>query len=242
MEICLLFVIVMVCVLAVVAVNWLRRGDSDQSEEIPDNQSDTDHLLDWMLRGIREDSDIWDGNSAKSTDGNYILVWRDGALGENGRYLLSHQNNTLCFGDMVSPAYGGGAVADNGVFVLADCTGGLTSRFYAFLKDGARIMERSFRALPQRTGISKSGKYAVVQMASAPSKKDGGALVFFDLTTCMESWRITPDTGWADSYEFDDERAELKLVDRKYGTFRYSYEDGTFPGFGKMGAQTDTAR
>jgi len=119
-------------------------------------------------------------------------------------------------------------VSNNGSFIVMDCTGGLTSTFYAFNMNGIKIIEVAFRALPYDTGLSTAGAYAVVQMGNAPSETDGSKLIFFDLVNQREMWRVYPETGRADSYEFDDQKEELILINRDLGKFRYSYLDGDF--------------
>lgn len=163
---------------------------------------------------------------AKSTDGAYRLTWSGGHNDEPGRYALSHRNIQLCSGNLVRPSEG--KVAGNGTFILTDCTGGLTSRFYGISSDGTQIVECAFRALPLNIGISESGNYAVVQLCNAPSKEDGGALVFFDLISGTVRWKRGLETGWADSYRFDDARQELGLSHSTFGVFRYSFENGEF--------------
>jgi len=174
---------------------------------------------------INLENDLWLSHS-KSEVGNFILAWKQGAYNEMGEYLLSHQNTTLCSGTMIRPDHG--QVSNNGTFVLMDCTGGLTSTFHAFNKDRTKIMECGFRALPFSIGISSNGSYAVAQMCNAPSKSDSSVLVFFDLTNRKECWRKSLETGWSDSYRFNDELGELIVLDDKFGAFRYSYENGIF--------------
>lgn len=163
---------------------------------------------------------------AKSTDGAYRLTWSGGHNNELGRYVLSHRGIQLCSGNLVRP--GEGQVAGNGTFILTDLTGGLTSRFYGFTSDGTQIVECVFRALPFNIGISESGNCAVVQLCNAPSKEDGGVLVFLDLISGRVRWKRGMETGWADSYKFDDVRQELGLSYSKFGVFRYSFENGEF--------------
>ena len=167
------------------------------------------------------------GEYAESTDGTYRLTWSELFRGEPGGYVLKRGNSKLCSGKLARPS--GGKVARNGTFILAAT--GRTFRVYGFSSDGEQILNRAFRAWPCSTGISDSGKYAVVQLASAPSKEakeDGGALVFLDLTTGKVRWKRKPETGWAASYRFDDMNRKLGLVYEQYGTFAYSYEDGRF--------------
>lgn len=166
------------------------------------------------------------GYCAQSMDGTYRLTWSAFYHNDPGRYVLTHRNTELCSGKLVRPDLG--QVAGNGNFILTDYTGGLTSRFYGFSSDGTPIVECAFRALPFSTGISESGNYAVVQLCNAPSKEDGGALVFFDLINGRIRWRTGPETGWADSYWFDDAHKELGLSHSKFGMFRYSLENGDF--------------
>ena len=224
MECVLLFIVIFVLV-AIGVISLIKKINGEGADR-SDPSITVESSLNYMPDGwIQLEDDLWLSHS-KSEKGDFILAWSSGAYDENGKYLLSHRNTTMCSGNMAQPAYGN--VADNGTFVLMDCTGGLTSRFYAFTPEGTKIMECAFRALPFSTGVSASGSYAVVQTCNAPSETDGCALVFFDLVNRKECWRIGPDTGWSDAYRFDDELAELVLVHRKFGSFRYSYENGEF--------------
>ena len=44
-----------------------------------------------------------------------------------------------------------------------------------------------------------------------PPKKYGGALVFLDLTTGEVQWKKKSETGWSESYWFDDMERKLGL-------------------------------
>ena len=178
-------------------------------------------------RGIDLDLIERVGEYAESTDGTYRLTWSDLYRGEPGGYVLKRGNSKLCSGKLAHPS--GGRLAMNGTFILVAT--GRTFRVYGFSSDGEKILNLAFRAWPYSTGISDSGKFAVVQLASASSKeakKDGGALVFLDLTTGKVRWKRKPETGWAESYRFDDLNRKLGLVYERYGMFEYSYEDGRF--------------
>ena len=168
------------------------------------------------------------GEYAESTDGTYRLTWSELFRGEPGGYVLKRGNSKLCSGKLARP--NDGKVARNGTFILADWgpPAALKSRIYGFSSDGEQILKYEFRANAISTGISDNGKYAVVQLANAPSKEDGGALVFLDLTTGEIQWKKKPETGWAESYWFDDMERKLGLVYEQFGTFEYSYEDGRF--------------
>jgi hypothetical protein len=72
---------------------------------------------------------------------------------------------------------------------------------------------RHFKAIIFSLGISKCGRYAVVQTCNA-SSEDGNILSVMDLQTKTILFSVTPSTGWASRYKFtvgDDGRL-LSLV------------------------------
>jgi hypothetical protein len=172
------------------------------------------------------------GPYAESPNGKYTLVWSDsdpsaGVGGyrqsEYGSYALVHNDAVVCTGKLERP--NDGKVANDGTFVLADWRfgDGLKSRLHGFSSDGQEILRHEFSANMFNTGLSDTGKYAVAQLANSPSE-DGGCLAFFDLSEGEVLWKKVPETGWADSYRFDEERRKISLVYKNIGTYEYSYE------------------
>jgi len=172
------------------------------------------------------------GPYAESQNGEYTLVWSDsdpsagvGGYRERGHgsYALVHNDAVVCTGKLERP--NDGKVANNGTFVIADwCFGGsLKSRLHGFLSSGQQILRSEFSANMFNTGLSNTGEYAVAQLASSPTE-DGGCLAFFNLSEGKLLWKKVPETGWAESYRFDDERYKIGLVYKRFGTYEYSYE------------------
>lgn len=172
------------------------------------------------------------GTYVESPDGEYILVWSDsdpvagvGGYRQSGHgsYALVHNNAVICHGKLQRP--NDGKVAKDGTFILADwCFGdALKSRIFGFSVDGQEILRHEFSANAFNTGICETGKYAIIQLANSPSE-DGGCLALFDLWSGKLLWKKIPETGWANSYRFDDTRRKIGLIYDKFGVYEYSYE------------------
>lgn len=169
------------------------------------------------------------GPSIESSNGRYKLVWMDADASSStggyrtsgkGKYALVEGESILTQGSLERP--NDGKVADNGIFILADWRfgEGLKSSFHAFYPDGRPIGEWNFSANMLNTGISISGKFAIAQLANS-SSDDGGCLVLFDLVAGKLLWKKLPESGWANTYEFDETNQRLRLC---YGGGRkYSY-------------------
>jgi hypothetical protein len=172
----------------------------------------------------------------KSPNERYTIAWsdatNDGAHGGArtsglGRYLLLESDTILVTGRMERP--NDGRVANNGTFILNDWgfDSGLSGTFGAFTVDGQKIVSRNFKANLYNNGLSSSGRWAVCQTCNSPDEHDSSLLTVFDLAegNVISSWQ--PTSGWASSYEFDEERKEISLNYPKLGIFRYAF-DGDF--------------
>jgi hypothetical protein len=172
------------------------------------------------------------GSYTESQNGEYTLVWSDtdpsaGVGGYrpsgHGAYALLHNDTVVCTGKLERP--NDGMVANNGTFILSDwCFGGdLKSRLHGFQSDGREILRHEFSANMFNTGLSDTGKYASAQLANS-SSEDGGCLALFDLSEGKLLWMKAAETGWADSYRFDDENRRIILVYNKLGSYKYSFD------------------
>jgi len=117
-----------------------------------------------------------------------------------------------------------GRVADNGTFVLNDWMfgEGLKGTFYAIDRQGNVVTRKLFQANLFNNGISSDGRFAVCQTCNSDNA-DSGILCFFDLLAGAILWAKPPESGWADSYEFDVEKELLYLVYMDVGKFVYNF-------------------
>ncbi len=152
------------------------------------------------------------GNSAKSPNGELLLVWRDewaaGHSSTKGPFYLFTGATELCKGRLQRP--NGGQVAENGSFVFCDWlfTDRLASAFYAFDYTGRILIEKKFRANLFNASISQDGAYAACQTAVNPASKHSELLTLFNLRSRAEVWHLKP-AFWPETYEFDIPRSEL---------------------------------
>ena len=178
--------------------------------------------------------DFW-GFSSKSINGKYTLTWSTDSLRQessdahpldNITYSLAEDGEIVLKGRLNRPEYG--KVADNGNFILTySPIDGSLCAVRAFDKKGNILVEHNINAFVLENEISQNGRYAVSQCCNSDSKKDNGALIFFDLESHKINWKKRPETGWAASYSFDCENCLLFLNYPKYGQFRYTF-DGEF--------------
>lgn len=170
------------------------------------------------------------GPCSKSSNGQYVLAWCDanesGMQGGHrskghGQYLLFEDGRVIAEGKMARP--NDGKVADNGTFILNDWGfgDGLKGTFCAFDKSGQPLIARKFKANLYNNGLSPDARFAVCQTCNADST-DGATLAIFDLTKRAESTSWSPESGWADFYQFGPDVDTLCLGYRKFGCFRYS--------------------
>lgn len=177
------------------------------------------------------------GQFKKSPSGEWIVGWSDndseGSSGGNresgqGRYILYNtiEKKLVLQGKLERP--NSADVANNGSFSVEDWHFGseLSGTFYVFSCSGDELVRRSFSANILNSAISKNGQLAVCQTANAHSGNDGNLLVGFRIRDGDEVFATNPFTGWAESYEFDEEGSKFGVVIKGVGTFFYD-SDGT---------------
>lgn len=182
-------------------------------------------------RFVRIESLDFFGSFSLSKNGKYTVAWSDsdresgvGGFREEGEgpFVLGENGIVILEGKLQRPH--DGKVANNGNFILNDWMFGerLQGTFYAFDKTGRQLVKHHFTANFYNNGLSNDGRYAVCQLAHSNSS-DGGTLAFFDIEQGQLLWQKIPESGWANSYEFDVERKELLLRYREIGAFRYNF-------------------
>ncbi|VVE33931.1 tetratricopeptide repeat protein [Pandoraea sputorum] len=159
------------------------------------------------------------------SDGNGKGGFREGG---NGRVVLVDQqaDNVLheltCFARPTDAA-----VADPGTYIVLDSGFGsaLQGDIVALDIEGHERFRRRYNANVFNLGLSKCGRYAAIQTASAPND-DGNLLEILDLDSGAAVFGTSPVTGWADKYSFKvDAKGRLAalIVEHKHlGRFRYS--------------------
>ncbi|THK41049.1 hypothetical protein E8Q33_10970 [Methylophaga sp. SB9B] len=184
---------------------------------------------------IRISSINFFGPFKDSPSGEWIVGWSDsdpeGTTGGHresghGRYVLYNtvEKELVLQGKLERP--NSADVANNGSFSIEDWHFGseLSGTFYVFSCTGDEIIKRKFSANILNSAISNNGLLAVCQTANAPSGSDGNLLTGYSVKEGHEAFSITPLTGWAEAYEFDEEKSEFGAVLKSIGTFFYSSE------------------
>lgn len=106
------------------------------------------------------------------------------------------------------------AVSDAGSYIVKDCGFGSTLQgdVVAVGVDGRERYRKRYSANIFNLGLSKCGRYAVVQTANAPSE-DGNLLEVLDLERSCAAFSVQPSTVWADGYSFDvDSDGQLRAL------------------------------
>jgi tetratricopeptide (TPR) repeat protein len=181
------------------------------------------------------------GEFSQSSNGIFLLAWRDRhyQVDENnytskvgGDYYLFENENLIVEGHLSRP--NDGKISDNGTFILNDWDEAIAQcgTFLSFDKAGNLILARKFKANLLNNGLDDSGKYAVCQTCNAEFDNDSGRLVVFSLEDASEISNSIPESGWANSYEFEIQQSIVKLVYStqsafSYGVFAYGF-DGAF--------------
>ena len=168
------------------------------------------------------------GSFARSPNGRYTLIWRDGTgthggARENGegRYLLLDEGMLIVDGRMQRP--NDGKVANSGIFILNDWrfSSDLIGTFWAFRHDGSLIFSRTFTANLFNNGLSENGMLACCQTCNS-STDDSGKLTIFDLVAGRETSNSVAESGWAQEYEFVAGTSAIQLCYlHGRGSFRY---------------------
>ena len=173
------------------------------------------------------------GQFKKSPSGEWVVGWSDydqkGNIGGcrecgHGSYILYNtiKKNLVLQGKLERP--NSADVANNGSFSVEDWHFGsaLSGTFYVFSCSGNELIRKKFSANILNSAISDNGLMAVCQTANAYSGNDGNRLVGFRIKEGDAVFSITPSTGWAGSYEFDEENSRFGVVLKGVGTFFYS--------------------
>ena len=171
------------------------------------------------------------GQCATSPNGRFALLWRDHAIinesYRGGRYLLIDDGRVVVDEEMARPQ--DGKITDGGVFILNDSGPGdeLSGTFRAFAPDGRALLTRFFAANLYNNGLSGDGRLAVCQTCNAPDSPDSNILCVFDLAEGREVACWTPESGWANGYEFPASGDRVRMLRRDREPIDYSL-DGTF--------------
>jgi hypothetical protein len=171
------------------------------------------------------------GSYRLSKSRKWAIAWRDsdpaagvGGHGDAGlgEYVLAElgAGTVASHGWMARP--NNGSVADNGSFSLADWHFGssLSGTFSVFDGNGISIVTKELSANILASGVSRSGKLAFCATANSPSA-DGNKIYLFDLDAKTELFCASPKVGWADRYEFDENRGFLIAEVTGVGKFTY---------------------
>jgi hypothetical protein len=168
------------------------------------------------------------GQCAQSPDGRFTLLWRDRYFLndklQGGRYVLIDNGRLVLDEAMARPQ--DGKVAIGGVFILNDCGSSeeLAGTFHAFAPDGCEILARHFIANLFNNGLSDDGRLAVSQTCNAPGSPDSSVLCVFDLVAGQEAASWSPQSGWADAYEFPAGGDRVRMLRRDRAPIDYSLQ------------------
>lgn len=182
-----------------------------------------------------DDRDFF-GRYSKSTDGDFVLAWRDadpvayrGGFRDSGKgdYLLLHDGQIIAEGRMERP--NDGRVANSGRFTLSDWRFGdaLRSTFYIFDSQGEILVSKEFKANALQSDISPDGRFAVFVTARSDNE-DSNKMSLFDVDAETILWSKWPESGVPDRYEYDAKAGLLWLVYEGKGRYSFSMSDGTF--------------
>lgn len=146
----------------------------------------------------------------------------------NGRVILIDHQSDKVMHELKSFARPmDAAVSDAGSYLVHD--GGFGSALQGDVVavgiDGRERYRKRYSANIFNLGLSKCGRYAVVQTANAPNE-DGNLLEVLDLDRSCAAFSVQPSTGWADGYSFDvDSEGQFRALGVEHkglGTFSYS--------------------
>ena len=212
-------------------LSWLFGNRSTEDDRAPvhthPNTAESDLFSDFLDLPSRN----FFGPCSHSPNKRYTLGWRDandsgsrgGARSSGmGRYILLERQHVLAQGRMARP--NDGKVANNGVFILNDWefTNDLSGVFSAFRPDGVKILSRRFKANLYNNGLSADGHLAVCQTCNSPDPNDSSVLTVFDLDQAAEIGSWSPESGWANFYEFPPDQQTIKLGYADGGAFTYN--------------------
>jgi hypothetical protein len=175
------------------------------------------------------------GPYSESPNGKYLIACQDSDPSRGiggyrtegkGRFVLVESGKILFSKDCQRP--NDGKASNNGTVIVCDWLFGdqIGSKLLAYDVCGQKIIEHRFTANAYNNGISADGQFAVVQLFHSDTD-DGNKLSLFDLHKRTIINRFIPETGWANSYEFDPTNRILSLFYRIGRSYRYSF-DGEF--------------
>lgn len=173
------------------------------------------------------------GRYAKSPNGRWAIAWDDGDIPADGaiykgiqakglgRFVVLRDGRFRGVGHAERP--NACAIANNGSFVLQDLRSEeqIQSVFKVYDKDCVKLVEFHQSAHIYSSAISDNGVIAVCHTANARNS-DGNMLTAFDLNSGAKLFSITPETGRASSYVFDEANRRVGAVLKDVGTFYYS--------------------
>ena len=204
---------------------WRFRRKKESSKE-------ESHVRNVTRRGSFLDIESIDfsGLFTTSPSARYTIAWCDtdeasgrGGFREKGRgrYVLLDNDKMILRGRMQRP--NDGHVADNGTFVMNDWMfgEGMKGTFYAIDCQGNVVTRKLFQANLYNNGISPDGRLALCQTCNSDNT-DSGILSLFNLSGGKILWQKQPESGWANSYEFDLEKGLIYLVYMNLGKFAYN--------------------
>jgi hypothetical protein len=209
-------------------LTWLF-GAKRSTDNLDQTRSVRLRLDDWTVH-IEGTSFV--GRYAKSPNGRYTLIWRDGndegtcggaRESGHGRYMLIDGDNIRCEGRTERP--NDGLVSDIGLFILNDwhfTTGELKGTFCAFRPNGDELIRRRFNANLLNSGLARDGTHAVCQTCNSDDPDDSAVLVVFDLEAGEELFRWRAESGWAKGYEFSDDGSRIVLIYPEGRKYAYS--------------------
>lgn len=156
---------------------------------------------------------------SRSPSGEWIVAWNASSEGEYVLYNAS-KNEVAASGQMKRPDQG--CVADDGVFSIVEQgdMNALSGDFHLFSSTGAPVLTRSVTAIIYNSALSQNGKLAVFQTTNSQTS-DGFRLFGFDAESGVELFSVTPPTGLASGYEFNEIERLFLVNTHTTGTFRY---------------------
>lgn len=157
------------------------------------------------------------GQGTTSPDGHYTLICQDRQTKANGqtvsgRYVLIEGDTVLVDSQMARPH--DGKVANNGTHILNDWCASeeLTGVFTAFTENGEAIVSRSYTANLLNNGLATNGRLAVCQTCNSPHSPDSSIISVFDLDVGCIVAEWTAESGWADAYEFPEQKHIVRML------------------------------
>ncbi|WP_157817637.1 tetratricopeptide repeat protein [Candidatus Thiodictyon syntrophicum] len=175
------------------------------------------------------------GPYSESEDAQYLLIRQDSdqkhgiggyRTSGNGRFALVSKGKVVYLGECQRPTEG--CVANTGIFAITDTLFGdkRASKLYVFSSSGALRLSHAFKANTLNIGISAEGTHVAAQLCNSDTE-DSGKLFLFDVAQSKVISSFTPETGWADKYEFAVAEKMVSLCYKNKRRYRYSF-DGIF--------------